>query len=98
MQSLDDPPPPLAASTSLNTLQAKLAAENLNVAASNAFDLIRTLRLCVLLLDEEAIRAEEECEALDVMEARLEAEEECVELESRLVEMRNGDILNHNTK
>ena len=37
-------------------------------------------------------------ENLDVMEARLEAEEECVELERRLVEMRNGDILGHNMK
>ena len=92
MQTLEDPPPPLAASVSLSTLQAKLAAENLNVAASNAFDLIRTLRLCVLLLDEEAIRAEEECEALEVMEAGLEAEQECGELERRLAEMRNGEI------
>jgi hypothetical protein len=92
MQSLEDPPPPLAASVSLNSVQAKLAAENLCVAASNALDLIRTLRLSALMLDEEAIRAEEEEEALEAMGVGLAAEEECVALEGRLVELRNKEL------
>lgn len=92
MKTPDDPPPPLAASVALNSVQAKLAAENLCVAASNALDLIRTLRLSALLLDEEAVRAEEEEEALEAMEVGLIAEEECVELERRLVEMRNKEL------
>lgn len=92
MQSLEDPPPPLAASVSLNTMQAKLAAENLSVAASNALDLIRTLRLSALMLDEEAVRLEKEEEALKALEVGLEAEDECEELERRLVELRNGEL------
>ena len=92
MQTPEDPPPPLAASVSLNRVQAKLAAENLCVAASNALDLIRTLRLSALLLDEEAIRAEEEEEALEAMEVTLAAEEKCVELERWLVELRNKEL------
>src|SRR6056300_644567 len=84
MRDIDDPPPPLAANVQMSVVQAKLASENLCVASSNALDLIRTLRLSALLMDEEAIRAEEEEEALDVYEKKLEAEEECIELERKL--------------
>ena len=89
MRDADDPPPPLAANVQMNAVQAKLAQENLCVASSNALDLIRTLRLSALLMDEEAIRAEEEEEALDVYEKKLEAEEECILLEQQLLDMRN---------
>jgi hypothetical protein len=76
----------------MNAVQAKLAAENLCVAASNALDLIRTLRLSALMLDEEAIRAEEEEEALKAAEVGLVAEEECVVLEGQLIELRNKEL------
>ena len=89
MRDADDPPPPLAANVQMSALQAKLAAENLCVASSNALDLIRTLRLSVLLMDEELIRAEEEEEALELCELGLEAEEECNKLEEKLAELRN---------
>lgn len=89
MRDADDPPPPLAANVQMSAVQAKLAVENLCVASSNALDLIRTLRLSALLMDEEAIRAEEEEEALDVYEQKLEAEEECILLEQKLLDMRN---------
>ena len=92
MRDIDDPPPPLAANVQMSVVQAKLASENLCVASSNALDLIRTLRLSALLMDEEAIRAEEEEEALDVYEKKLEAEEECIELERKLLEMRNNEL------
>jgi hypothetical protein len=84
----DPPPPPLASNVEMTALQAKLAAENLCVASSNALDLIRTLRLSVLLTDEELIRAEEEEEALKMFEASLWAEDECASLEARLMELR----------
>jgi len=92
MRDADDPPPPLAANVQMSVVQAKLAAENLCVASSNALDLIRTLRLSVLLMDEELIRAEEEEEALTLCEMGLEAEQECAELERRLTELRNKEM------
>ena len=93
MRDANDPPPPLAADVLLGTVQAKLAAENLCVASSNALDLIRTLRLSVLLLDEELIRAEEEEEALELLESSLEAEKECAVLEAKLAELRNKELM-----
>jgi len=88
MRDANDPPPPLASNVQMSALQAKLASENLCVASSNALDLIRTLRLSVLLMDEELIRAEEEEEALKLCELGLEAEEECATLEAKLAELR----------
>ena len=92
MRDANDPPPPLASNVQMSALQAKLAAENLCVASSNALDLIRTLRLSVLLMDEELIRAEEEEEALKLCELGLEAEEECATLEAKLAELRNNEL------
>ncbi len=92
MRNAEDPPPPLAADVLLGAVQAKLAAENLCVASSNILDCIRTLRMSVLLLDEELIRAEEEEEALELLESSLEAEEECALLEATLAELRNKEL------
>lgn len=92
MRDADDPPPPLAADVQMSAVQAKLAAENLCVASSNALDLIRTLRLSVLLMDEELVRAEEEEEALESCETGLVAEEECASMEERLAELRNKEL------
>mmetsp|Transcript_16632 Transcript_16632/g.25289 ORF Transcript_16632/g.25289 Transcript_16632/m.25289 type:complete len:161 (-) Transcript_16632:1355-1837(-) len=92
MLDADDPPPPLAANVQMSAVQAKLAAENLCVASSNALDLIRTLRLSVLLMDEELIRAEEEEEALELCEMGLEAEDECALLEEKLTQLRNREL------
>lgn len=93
MRSTDDPPPPLAADVLLGSVQAKLAAENLCVASSNALDLIRTLRMSILLLDEELIRAEEEEEALELLESSLMAQGECVALEAKLIELRKKELM-----
>mmetsp|Transcript_11266 Transcript_11266/g.23720 ORF Transcript_11266/g.23720 Transcript_11266/m.23720 type:complete len:94 (+) Transcript_11266:229-510(+) len=92
MLNPEDPPPPLAANTALHLVQAKLAAENLCVASSNALDLIRTLRLSALLMDEEAILLEEEEEALENCERGLWLEEECRALEGELMDIRNGEV------
>lgn len=94
MSDPNDPPPPLAANVQMSSVQAKLAAENICVASANALDLISTLRLSIMLMDEEAMLAEEEEEALELCEKGLEAEHECSLLESRLMEIRN----NNNTK
>ena len=93
MRNADDPPPPLAADVLLGAVQAKLAAENMCVASSNVLDLIRTLRMSLLLLDEELIRAEEEEEALELLESRLEAEEKCAVLEAKLADLRNKELM-----
>lgn len=46
-----DPPPSLTANAALSSLQAQLAAQNICVASSQLLDLIRTLRLSLLLMD-----------------------------------------------
>jgi len=91
MVDANDPPTPLAAHVRLSAVQAKIASENLCVAASNALDLISTLRLSVLLMDEELVRAEEEEESLALRERGLKAEEECALLEDKLTALRGGE-------
>eukprot|EP00816_Leptocylindrus_hargravesii_P012475 CAMPEP_0196812772 /NCGR_PEP_ID=MMETSP1362-20130617/30731_1 /TAXON_ID=163516 /ORGANISM="Leptocylindrus danicus, Strain CCMP1856" /LENGTH=187 /DNA_ID=CAMNT_0042188651 /DNA_START=114 /DNA_END=677 /DNA_ORIENTATION=+ len=46
-----DPPPSLTTNAALSSLQAQLAAQNICVASSQLLDLIRTLRLSLLLMD-----------------------------------------------
>ena len=60
MTAQDPPPPPLAADVALSTLQCQLAAENICVASSHILSLIRTLKLSLLLMDEDCIEAEED--------------------------------------
>lgn len=89
MRETTEPPPPLAADASLSALQAKLAAHNLCVASANLLDLIRTLRLSALLMDEEAIAAEEEEECEECQNVAKEAVGESVQLEAELMNLRN---------
>ena len=93
MREAEDPPPPLAANVQMSAVQAKLAAENLCVASSNALDLIRTLRLSILLTDDEVIRAEEEEEALELCEMGLQADDECAAVEDKLIMLRNKELM-----
>ncbi|EJK69243.1 hypothetical protein THAOC_09513, partial [Thalassiosira oceanica] len=88
----DNPPPPLAENVEMSAVQAKLAAENICVATSNLLDLIRTLRLSVLLMDEEAIQGEEEEMALELCEQTIDAERDCLVLESKLMGIRDEEI------
>lgn len=86
---VQQPPPPLAADAVLHELQAQLAVENLCVASSHLLELIRTIRLSVLLMDEDTIAAEEE---LQVMESCIEtkkAQLEADKLELELMKLRN---------
>lgn len=72
----DPPPPALAADAALVSLQAKLASQNLAIATSNLLDLIRTLRMSALLMDEDVIHEEEEAEYdICIEEARTVAKE-----------------------
>ena len=86
---VNEPPPSLAADASLAALQAKLAAQNLCVASANLLDLIRTLRLSILLMDEKSIAAEEEEECELCQDVANEALKESVELEAELLKIRN---------
>lgn len=89
MQSIQEPPPPLAADASLSALQAQMAVENLCVASSNLLDLIRTLRLSILLMDEDTIAAEEEWQVNKCREQTQQYLLEAAELEAELLKLKN---------
>ena len=89
MTDPNEPPPPLAADAALSSLQAKLAAQNLCVASSNLLDLIRTLRLSALLMEEESIAEEEEVECEESREVAERAVLESVKMEREWMRIRN---------
>ena len=83
----DPPPPPLAAAVAVSTLQCQLAAENICVACSNMLSLIRTVRLSLLFMDQDTIRAEEAAEVEQTRQATLEALKQVAALEQQLMEL-----------
>lgn len=89
---MNEPPPPLAADASLSSLQAKLAAQNLCVAASNLLDLIRTLRLSALLMEQRTIALEEEEEYRRVKKKARIAILESTKLEAEIMKIRNSEL------
>ncbi|OEU17341.1 hypothetical protein FRACYDRAFT_268664 [Fragilariopsis cylindrus CCMP1102] len=93
MTSLQDPPPPpLAADIGSSSLQCQLAVENLCVASSQLLSLIRTLRLSILMMDEETIAAEEEWQVLEVQKITNHAQNEANKLEQEWMELRNQEF------
>jgi hypothetical protein len=93
MKSLQDPPPPpLASDIVMSSLQCQLAVENLCVATSNLLSLIRTLRLSLLLMDEETIAAEEEWQVQQVQAITSKAQEQANILEQEWLELRNQEL------
>lgn len=92
MREPNEPPAPLAADAALSTLQAKLAAENICVATCNLLDLIRTLRLSALLMEEDAIAVEEEEEYLKVRQSAREAALDSTRMEEELMNIRNEEV------
>lgn len=93
MKALQDPPPPpLAADVALSSLQCQLAAENLCTATSNMLSLIRTLRLSLLLMDEETIAAEEEWQVQQVQTITTKAQEQANILEQEWLGLRNQEL------
>jgi len=97
MMSLQDPPPPpLAADVASSSLQCQLAVENICVASSQLLSLIRTLRLSILMMDEEAIAAEEELQVLEVEKITTEAQDRANWLEQEWMELRNQEFGDEN--
>jgi hypothetical protein len=93
MTSLQDPPPPpLAADVMSSSLQCQLAVENLCVATSQLLSLIRTLRLSILLMDEETIAAEEEWQVQQVQDITTQAQEQANKIEQQWMELRNREL------
>ena len=90
MTSLQDPPPPAAADAAWHELQTQLAVENLCVASSQLLELIRTLRLSLLLMDENTILAEEELQTLHEKQDAQEAQRQADALEAEWRKLRNS--------
>jgi len=90
MPTAQDPPPPaLAADVAMSSIQCQLAAENICVASSQLLSLIRTLRLSLLMMDQDMITAEEEWQVQEANALTEEAQREAVRLEQELMELRN---------
>jgi hypothetical protein len=91
MASLQDPPPPpLAANIAQSQVQCRAATENICVAASHLLGLIRTLRLSLLLMDQETIEAEEELQVIQAQELMKKARLEAAEIEKDWLELRHN--------
>lgn len=89
----NEPPPALAADSALISLQTKLAAQNIAVASSNLLDLIRTLRLSALLMEEQVIDEEEEIECEICMEETQAVARESAILEGELFNLWRDELM-----
>mmetsp|Transcript_4671 Transcript_4671/g.5619 ORF Transcript_4671/g.5619 Transcript_4671/m.5619 type:complete len:147 (+) Transcript_4671:51-491(+) len=89
MKTMQEPPAPLAADTASSQLQTKLAVQNICISANNLLDLIRTLRLSILLMDEDTVAAEEAYQALESKIITEKAQEEAAKIEAELFKLRN---------
>ncbi|CAB9508550.1 expressed unknown protein [Seminavis robusta] len=93
MPTAQDPPPPaLAADVTMSSVQCQLATENICVATSQLLSLIRTLRLSLLLMDQEMMDAEEEWQVLEAQARTQAAQREAVALEQELIALRNSQL------
>jgi len=88
----DAPTPPLAASTSMSALACQLASEDICVAASQLLSQIRTLRLSLLLMDEEMIATEEEWQVHQLQMVADEAQQEANEIEQEWLRIRTKEL------
>lgn len=87
------PPPPLAADIALHSaLQCQLSVENICVASSQILTLIRTLRLSLLLMDDETMRAEERLQVEQTQQLTQEATRKALELEHEYMELLNKEL------
>lgn len=92
MKPGEPPTAPLAVDTELSYLQAQLAAENIGAAVSDLLTLIRTLRLSMMLMDEEGIQQEEEEIVRKAESDTQRALQEAVELEEQLHGLRAKNL------
>ena len=88
----DPPPPPLAADVNLSTLQCQLAGENLCAAASQLLDIIRVLRLSILLMDDDTVAAEEELQVETTREKTAAALEHTAALEQQYLSVVQDEL------
>lgn len=88
----EPPPPPLAADVAMSELQCQLAVENICVATSHLLSLIRTLRLSLLLTDEDSIQAEQELEVAQAQRFTQQALQEAVRLEEELMQLKKQSL------
>lgn len=94
MTSLQNPPPPTAADAAWHELQTQLAVENMCVASLHLLELIRTLRLSLLLMDEDTMMAEEEYQVIQCQKAAQDAQVSADEMEAEWRKLRNNDLSN----
>jgi len=97
MEDPNEPPPSLAASVHFTSLQAKIASQNICVAASQLLDLIRTLRMSILLMDKETIHAEEEAVCRACQQQTEQILKDCRLLEMNLMDIRNNKYTSNDT-
>lgn len=88
----DAPTPPLASSTNMSALHCQLAAENICVATSNLLSLIRTLRLSLLLMDEETIADEEEWQVHQIEQISSQSQEQANLIEQEWLLLRAKEL------
>jgi hypothetical protein len=94
MKTLQDPPPPpLASDVAMSSLQCQMAVENLCVATSNLLSQIRTLRLSLLLMDEDTIGCEEEWQVEQIQALTSKAQEQSNLLEQEWLQLRNQELV-----
>lgn len=89
MTTDNEPPAPLASSTSLSTLSTAVATQNLCASVNQLLDLIRTLRLSITIMGEDRVE-EEELECFENSVAMEDIMKESSRIESELLDLLNN--------
>ena len=92
MTSLNEPPPPLASSASISTLQTNLSTQNIITASNTLLDLIRMMRCSATVMDGECILNEEEVECWENDIVKDAMEEEGGGFEREWIEMKKKEL------
>lgn len=88
MTTANEPPAPLASSTSLSTLSTAVATQNICASVNQLLDLIRTLRLSMIIMGEDR-GEEEELECFENSVAMEDIMKESSRIENELLELLN---------
>lgn len=86
MLTANEPPAPLASSTSLSALSTAVATQNICASVNQLLDLIRTLRLSITIMGEERLE-EEEMECLENYVAIEDITKEASRIEGELLNL-----------
>lgn len=86
MLTANEPPAPLASSTSLSALTTAVATQNICASVNQLLDLIRTLRLSITIMGEDRFE-EEEIECLENYVAIEGLEKEACRIEEELLKI-----------